>query len=345
MFDRDNLYPDFEEDRLPPGQKLIVTQNIIKFDMFAEKVIEAKKQTGYSVMGLATAKSGWGKSIALHNFLDNVPRHPQTGLPTCIGIRVKPQANPRVMLDDLFKGLGERAPRRLTRFNIADEAVKIIMETDLRGIFTDETNQLGADGLEFLRYVFDKTGCPVIIVALPEIKTVIQRYTTLGDRIGHELDFLPYTEDEVLKKILPGLFVPHWVYDPECEADRKMGQELWAHARSSFRRLRTLLVKASQFSEEVTENPAEARITPDILQVAYGKRSRRQTSLSNQPAGTVESGPPPTDEGEAQPDSPQADKAETQPDPSQTNFEADSEKRHDARKKKKNPGEDGEDEQ
>jgi hypothetical protein len=209
MFDRDNLYSDFEEDRLPPGQKLIITQNIIKFDMFANKVIEAKKQTGYRNVGIATAKSGWGKSIAFHHFLDNVPRHPHTGLPTCIGIRVKPQANPRVLLVDLYARLGERAPRRLTRFNIADEAVQIIRAADLRGIFTDESNQLGADGLEFLRYVFDKSGCAVILVALPDITTVIQRYTTLGDRIGHELHFLPSTEDEVLDTILPELIIPH----------------------------------------------------------------------------------------------------------------------------------------
>ncbi len=237
------------------------------------------------------------------------------------------------MLDDLYKGLGERAPRRLTRFNIADEAVKIIRATDLRGIFTDESNQLGADGLEFLRYVFDKSGCAVILVALPDIMTVIQRYTTLGDRIGHELRFLPSTEDEVLDTILPELLIPHWVYDRASEVDRRMGQELWAHARSSFRRLRTLLVKASQFSEELTETPDEARITPDILQMAYGSRSGRQTSLSNQLEERVEPAPP------------QADQAETQPDPPQTNFEADSEMRHDDKKKNKKSREDGEDEQ
>src|SRR5258707_2848 len=96
MFDRDDLYDDFEEDRLPPGQKTIMTQNIIKFRMFARKVIEAKEQTGYGLMGIVTAKSGWGKSIAILDFLENVPRRPHTGLPTCIGIRVKPQANPRL---------------------------------------------------------------------------------------------------------------------------------------------------------------------------------------------------------------------------------------------------------
>ncbi len=328
MFDRDNLYSDFEEDRLPPGQKLIFTQNIIKFDLFAKKVIEAKKQTGYRNVGIATAKSGWGKSIAFHHFLDNVPRHPHTGLPACIGIRVKPQANPRVLLADLYARLGERAPRRLTRFNIADEAVKIIIETDLRGIFTDESDQLGADGLEFLRYVYDKTGCPLIILALPDILNVIERYTTLHDRIGHKLQFLPSTKAEVLDTILPELIIPHWVYDPANEADRKMGEELWAHARSSFRRLRTLIAMASQFAEELAETPDEARITPDILQLAYDRGSSRQTSLSYQPEETVE------------PDPPQTDKAETQPETPQTNFEADSEQRHDAGKKKKKPGED-----
>jgi len=207
------------------------------------------------------------------------------------------------------------------------------METDLRGIFTDESNQLGADGLEFLRYVYDKSGCPLIIVALPDILNVIERYTTLHDRIGHELQFLPSTEEEVLNTILPELIIPRWVYDPANEADRKMGQELWAHARFSFRRLRTLIAKASQFAEELAETPDEARITPDILQLAYARRASRQTFLPYQPEEKVQPDPPQTDEVEAQSDTPQ------------TNYEADSEKRHEARKKKKKPTEDGEDEQ
>src|SRR5260370_34884524 len=191
MFDHDDLYDDFEEDRLPPGQKNIMTQNIIKCRMFARKVIEAKEQTGYGLMGIVTAKSGWGKSIAILDFLENVPRRPHTGLPTCIGIRVKPQANPRVLLADLYKRLGVKVPRRLTRFNIADEAAETIMATDLRGIFTDESDQLKADGMEFLRYVFDKTGCSVIIVGLPSIMTVIQRHNHLEGRMDNEMRWIP----------------------------------------------------------------------------------------------------------------------------------------------------------
>jgi AAA domain len=340
MFDRDDLYDDFEEDRLPPGQKTIMTQNIIKFRMFARKVIEAKEQTGYGLMGIATAKSGWGKSRAMLDFLDNVPRRPHTGLPTCIGIRAKPHANPRALLADLYKRLGVKAPRRLTRFNIADEAAEIIRATDLRGIFTDESDQLEADSLEFLRYVYDKTGCSVIIVGLPSIMTVIQRHEQLEGRIGHELQLLPPTVNEVLDTILPELIIPHWFYDPANEADREMGQDLWVHARSSFRELRLLLVRASQFSEDVAKTPDQARITPDILQLVYGRRSRRQISLSNQQEKKTQPDAPQTDTAKTQ-----SDQAETQPDPPQTNFEAESEMRHDARKKKKKSGEDGEDEQ
>ncbi len=340
MFDSDDLYDDFEEDCLPAGQKTIMTQNIIKFDMCARKVIEAKEQTGYGLMGIVTAKSGWGKSIAIRHFLKNVSRRPHTGLPTCIGIRVKPQANPRVLLADLYKRLGERAPRRLTRFNIADEAAEIIRATDLRGIFTDESDQLAADGLEFLRYVYDKTGCSVIIVGLPRIMTVIERFEQLDGRIGYELDFLPPTVDEVLDTILPELIVPHWIYDRTSEADRKMGQVLWTHARSSFRELRMLLVRASQFAVEISETPEEARITPDILQLVYARRSRRQISLSNQQEEKAQPDPPQPDMAETQ-----SDQTETQTDPPQTNYEAESKQRHDAKKKKKKSGEDGEDEQ
>src|SRR5260370_12343896 len=193
MFDHDDLYDDFEEDRLPPGQKTIMTQNIIKFRMFARKVIEAKEQTRYGLMGIVTANSSWSKPIAILDFLENVPRRPHTGLPTCIGIRVKPQANPRVLLADLYKRLGVKLPRRLTRFNIADEAAETIMATDLTGIFTDECDQLEAEGMEFLRYVYDKTGCSAIIVSLPSIMTVIPRHERLEGRMGHELHLRPTT--------------------------------------------------------------------------------------------------------------------------------------------------------
>jgi len=322
MLHFDDLYDDFEGDRLPPGQKTINTLNIEKFRVFARKVIEAKEQTGYGLMGIVIARSGWGKTRAMLDFLENESLRPHTGLPTCIGIKVKPQANPRVLLADLYKRLGVKAPRRLTRFNIADEAVVIIRETDLRGIFVDETNHLGADGIEFLRHVYDTTGCSVIFVGLPSILELIQRYEQSDGRIGHQLEFLPPTVDEVLDTILPELIIPYWFYDPDNGDDRKMGQELWAHARSSFRELRTILVRASQYSVDAATTPDQARITPDILQAAYSRHSRRQISLSSQ------------QEEKTGPNSPQANTTETQPDSPQTDYEAESIQRHDAKKKK-----------
>jgi hypothetical protein len=237
MFDDNDLYLGFEDDLLPPGQEAIITKNIEKFNLSVRLLIEAKQKTGYSVMGVATGRPGVGKTIAILNYLNSQVARPHTGLPACVGIRVAPQSNPRVLVGDLYARLGQRAPR-LNRHQVANEAAKIIIEYDVRLIFVDEADLLDEDGFEFLRYIFGKSACPIFIVGLPSILDII----------------------------------PRWTYDPASEADRKMGKWLWGKAKSSFRELRALIALGSQLAESAKQDI----ITPEILKQVDGMRFKRK---------------------------------------------------------------------
>jgi DNA transposition AAA+ family ATPase len=305
MFDENDLSLGFEDDLLPPGQAPIITKNIEKFNLAVRLLIEAKQKTGYNMMGVATGRPGVGKTIAILNYLNSQAARPHTGLPACLGIRVAPQSSPKVLMEDLYARLGQRAPR-LNRQQVANEAAKVIIEHDIRLIFVDESDLLDEDGFEFLRYVFGKTACPVFIVGSPSILDIVERQEKFASRINQHFRFLPPTEEEVLDTILPQLVIPRWTYDPQREADRKVGKELWRKARSSFRELRALIALGSQLAEIAQQDT----VTPDVLKQAYAMRFTRKL-------------PSPPRKGEGQPASPT------------TKYEDESHQRQDAKQRRK----------
>ena|SRR6266487_2933987 len=52
---------------------------------------------------------------------------------------------------------------------IAAEAAAAIERNDLKLIIVDEADRLNEDSFEMLRHLFDKTGCPILLVDLPSI--------------------------------------------------------------------------------------------------------------------------------------------------------------------------------
>jgi DNA transposition AAA+ family ATPase len=52
---------------------------------------------------------------------------------------------------------------------IAAEAAAAIEHNDLKLIIVDEADRLNEDSFEMLRHLFDKTGCPILLVDLPSI--------------------------------------------------------------------------------------------------------------------------------------------------------------------------------
>ena len=256
----------FDEDGLPQGQAPIITTSVKRFLLFVELLMQSKLITGYSSMGVVTGLAGVGKSIAIQAFLNGQEARPHTGLPACIMIKVTPGSTPRALVEKLLISLGER-PRGMNtnRYKIADEAAEAIVNNDLKVLFVDDGDQLNLDSFEFLRYIYGKTGCPIVVVGLRQIWRVINRYEKFASRVGLRLDFLPPEDEEVLQTILPQLIMPRWSFDPSSEDDYAMGKGLWEWVKPSFRNLRTVLQYASQLAELHWKD----RITRDILKLSY----------------------------------------------------------------------------
>lgn len=256
----------FDEDGLPPGQKTIATTSFELFKLQADLLMKSKSKTGYSTMGVVTGLSGVGKTIATWDFIKNLAARSHTGLPACVSIKVKPGSTPRQLVEDLLLSLGER-PRSLNtnRYKIADDAAEAILSNDLKALFIDNAEQLNTDGFEFLCYIFDKTGCSIIVVGLSQILRLITRHEKFAGRVGLCLDFLPPDENEVIQTVLPKLVIPRWTFDPSLEADLLLGQKLWTSVRPSLRTLRIVIQNASQLAELHNKE----RITGDLLNQSF----------------------------------------------------------------------------
>jgi hypothetical protein len=139
------------------------------------------------------------------------------------------------------------------------------VNNDLKILFVDEADLLNIDCFEFLRYIFKKTGCPIVVVGLRQILRIIREYEKFGSRVGPHIDFRPPDQEEVLFKILPQLVMPRWRFDPSSKANIAMGMELWDHTKPSFRNLRTVL----QYASLLAELYEKERIPRDLLQQSW----------------------------------------------------------------------------
>ena len=295
----------FDENRLPPGQSPIITNSMEQFLLFVEMIMQSKQKTGYSTMAVVTGLAGVGKTIAIQTFLNSLVDRSHTGFPAGLGITVTPGSTTKALMENLLKGLGER-PRRINsnRYKIADEAAEALVNYDLQIVFVDEADVLNVDGFEFLRYIFNKSGCPIVVVGLRQILRVIEVYEKFESRIGPHIEFHPPSDDEVFSTILPQLIIPHWKFDPSSEADIVMGMELWNRTKPSFRNLRKVL----QYASLLAELHEKEHISLDIL-----KQSCQMMINPKYPRETL-----------------QAEESEEEP---QTDFERESERRQDAKEK------------
>jgi len=68
---------------------------------------------------------------------------------------------------------------------IAASAAAAIERNDLKCIIVDEADRLNEDSFEVLRHLFDKTGCPILLVDLPSI---LERPTEQDNDKGKEAE-------------------------------------------------------------------------------------------------------------------------------------------------------------
>lgn len=250
---------DFE-NRLPIGQAPIMTTSVKRFHAYMQFIMQSREETGYATMGVITGDAGVGKTIALQTYLQSLTPRAYTGFPACVSIKVSPRSTAKAVVKALIATLGgEQAG-----YNVYDmEAVsaEAIRRNDLDLILVDEGDWLNVESFELLRHIFDRTGCPIVIIGLPRIMRVINRHEKFVSRVGLHMEFLPLTQEEVLTTVLPALTLPYWRYHVDDPADREMGTALWQRVCPSFRKLRVVL----QYASQIARARQAERITPAIL--------------------------------------------------------------------------------
>ena len=171
------------EDRLPAGQAPIQTTGVKFLGRFMKVIIDSKVNTGYSTMGVITGNAGIGKTIAIQAFVDGFEPRSHTGLPAVVKVKVKPDSTPKAVAADILASLSEK-PRGHNRYELADEVAVAIVRNDLILLIVDEADRLNAASFDLLRHIHDKTGCPIVLVGLPDILKVIGRQEKFASRVG-----------------------------------------------------------------------------------------------------------------------------------------------------------------
>jgi DNA transposition AAA+ family ATPase len=250
---------DFE-NRLPPGQAPIVTMSVQRFQAYMQFLMQSREQTGYATMGAITGDAGVGKTIAIQIYLQSLSPRAYTGFPACVCIKVRPRSTAKALAKQLIATLnGEYAGHNVYDMEVV--AVEAIRRNDLDLILVDEGDWLNVESFEFLRHIFDRTGCPIVVVGLPRIMRVINRHEKFSSRVGLHMEFLPLAQEEVVTTVLPALTLPYWHYHANDQADREMGMTLWQQVCPSFRKLRVVL----QYASQTARARKVERITSDIL--------------------------------------------------------------------------------
>jgi DNA transposition AAA+ family ATPase len=252
----------FAEDHLPEGQPLIETRNVKRCRSLMRMITDPRRRT--PTMGVISGVAGVGKTIAAQYYLDSLPPHAQTALQTAIKVKVMPRSTPKALAQTILDSLLEK-PEGRNIYEIADKAAVAIERNYIKLLVVDEADRLNEDSFDVLRHLFDKTGCRIVLVGLPNILSVIDKYEKFSSRVGLRMPFVPLTIKEVLDTLLPGIALPCWTYDPENHASRQLGEKIWHKVNPSLRNLQSLLETASQMARD-EELPA---ITADLIDEAY----------------------------------------------------------------------------
>jgi len=275
----------FAEDYLPEGQSVIETKNVKRCRSFIRLITDPKRRS--PTMGVITGLAGVGKTIASQYYLDNLAPHAQTALPTAIKIKVMPRSTPRALAKTILDCLLEKSRGR-NIYEMADEVAAALERNYIQLLVVDEADRLNEDSFEVLRHLFDKTGCRIVLVGLPNILSVIERHEKFSSRVGLRMSFAPLDLGEVLDLVLPNSVFPHWNYHSGNESDREMGTAIWHKVNPSLRNLHNLLATASQIATD--ENIPS--ITQDIIDEAYLWMMIQQEPpiVQTKPAETEEKG-------------------------------------------------------
>lgn len=298
-----SMIPEYADDldfenRLPFGQAPIMTNSVKRFHACMQFIMQSREQTGYATMGIVTGDAGLGKTIAIQTYLQDLKPRAYSGFPSCVSIKVSPRSTAKALAKTLITTLnGERGGYNV--YDMEAMVAQAIRRNDLDLVLVDEGDWLNVESFEMLRHIFDRTGCPVVVVGLPRILRVINRHEKFVSRIGLHMEFLPLTQEEVLTIVLPALTLPLWHYDADNAEDRQMGAQLWQRVCPSFRKLRVVLQYASQIAcargaeritQEIVAETLRLILIPQLPSLRQGPHEPRDQGSQGPQEGVHEVG-------------------------------------------------------
>lgn len=228
---------------LPPHQPPIETSSVTRLRQNLRLLLDVKKTTGYPMMALIVSWPGYGKTIAVYAFCNNLAEQSQSTKPRAIPFRIQDDPTPRSIAESLLLAYGERADD--SRYKLMAKIREIVPAANTDLLIADEADHLNAKTFETLRYIFDETGVSVAVIGQPTLYGIVRQHKKFMSRIGLIQKFEPLTEAEILSTVLPNLIFPQWQFDPDNEAHQQLGKYIWGIVKPSFRDLRDLLSRAS----------------------------------------------------------------------------------------------------
>jgi DNA transposition AAA+ family ATPase len=281
------------DGRLPPNQPLIQTVSVKRLFLFLDAACLSEQETGYTSMGVVIGGAGIGKTVAVVDYMARLQPLAHTGLPAGLLLKVGPRSSPPGVAKSIVVHLQERPRGRNTT----------VLANDLKIIIFDECNRMNEETFDVLRHIHDQTGCPIILVGLPNLLKVIRSQEQFDSRIGNRMVFRPPTRKEVLTTVLPQLVIPQWHYNPENPDELAMGEYLVRRVGLSWRKLRLAIQNASQFALRKQEERITLNILREATKSVGAKRESQEQEdevLSDEQSGEHEAASARRHQGKAQ---------------------------------------------
>jgi len=272
---------------LAGGQEPIETSSVEEFYGFIQLVLKAADGRRSVIAIVYSNRAGIGKSTAILAAAESAVPESHTGRPNVLLLELEPDIAPMAFLELILDVLDERSRGR-TKSHLRKSVIEAIKRNDVRLIVFDEADQFSRRTFEELRYIAGKTGCPMLLVGLKKILSVVKPYEQLDSRSFRTHHFKPLEDEEIINTVFPQLVYPRWHFEATNLEHVKLGKHIWKKVRPSLRLACGVVETASdvaefQHAEHVTwEHVEEAfkRIRTHGLGVTRS-RSQRGSHASN----------------------------------------------------------------
>lgn len=213
---------------------IILTKSIKKFRRWLKILVNLEQTTMFTVIG----KSGIGKTTAIQYHMDRMATY--SGQASHLSVVVPPTPTELTFMRECLTALGEN-PGRKSADECARRIISLLKDPNLKLLIVDEGDRLNTRTFDRLRDIHDKTRCPVAIVGLPKIMSILRHYPQFDSRVAAPIEFHEMTQSDIVKEFLPQLPFSHWKFDPDNAEHAALGERLWELTTPSLRNLVNLV--------------------------------------------------------------------------------------------------------